>query len=128
MKNNLIRTSAECHRCVRLNGSVEYFVERYADPRKPRVTKLWVVNGEFAFKKQSEAFNFTSKLADEVGGGARATNGSYNTVIKSYSKSAYAKAFPEKGTWPGDQSYTAALLQQRSQEERLQCLIGAATI
>lgn len=85
-KNNLIKTSTLVHRCVRELGNVEYFITRYADPRKPRITKLFVINGKFEFKRQRDASSFVWRLADDLGGSGPCTMKSYDTIIKSYNQ------------------------------------------
>jgi hypothetical protein len=85
----LIKVSTKVQQNWRQAGQVEYIVERYADPKKPNVTKLWVVNGEHEFKRQRDYFTFTSRLCDEIGGliqdGALAEQ-NFSKVIKSYSE------------------------------------------
>lgn len=89
MKNRLIKVSAKAERNVRQAGQVEYIVERYADPKKPNVTKLWVVNGTQEFKRQRDYFTFTSQLCDQVGGliqDSELTEQNGHKVIKTYSE------------------------------------------
>ena len=95
MKNKLIKVSAEVQMNWRQAGQVEYIVERYADPKKPTVTKLWVVNGEHEFKRQRDCFAFTGKLADQVGGlinDSELANQNYRKIIKTYSEELLAAA------------------------------------
>ena len=96
MKNPLIKVSARFHRYIRPRGNVEVLVERYADPRKPNLCKLWVVNGEHQFKQLIQCKSFEIKLADEVGGSEPMTDETYkaawNKVIPTYTEEARAAA------------------------------------
>ena len=89
MKNQLIKVSTTTQQNWRQAGQVEYIVEKFADPKKPNVTKLWVVNGTHEFKRQRDYFTFTSRMSDEIGGliqdGDLASQ-NFSKVIKSYSE------------------------------------------
>lgn len=95
-KGKLIKISSQFHLFVRHAGCVEIIEERYADPRKPNLCKLWVVNGGHEFKKQWDSRCFMSKLADEVGGDQKLTNetyrAAYDNIIPTYTPEAKAAA------------------------------------
>lgn len=92
MKDKLIKISAEVQKNWRQHGHVEYIVERYADPRKPNLTKLWVVNGEHEFKRNRDCFAFCCSLSDEAGGAGTPSNESWGKPIKTYSEEVYRAA------------------------------------
>jgi hypothetical protein len=89
-KEKLIKISAQFHKYVRHAGCVEILEERYADPRKPNLCKLWVINGVHEFKQRGHARTYMSMLADRVGGDQKLTNDTYkaawNNVIPTYSE------------------------------------------
>lgn len=85
-KEQLVRTSCQVHHFLREKCYVEFFIERFAKADKPKLTKLWVVNGEHEFKKEKEAHNFASRLCDQFGGTGKCTLESYSTTVKSYTK------------------------------------------
>lgn len=63
----LIKISSQFHLFARHAGCVEILEERYADPRKHNLCKLWVVNGVHEFKQRGHARTYMSMLADRVG-------------------------------------------------------------
>ena len=85
-KEKLVRTSCQVEKILREKCYVEYFIERFAKADKPNLTKLWVVNGEYEFKKQRDAHCFLARLGDQFGGAGKCTMESYNTTVKSYTK------------------------------------------
>jgi hypothetical protein len=96
MNDKLIKISAQFHRYIRPAGSVEILEERYADPRKPNLCKLWVINGKHEFKQRGHANTYMIMLADRVGGDQELTEEAYkaawNKVIPTYSEEARAAA------------------------------------
>jgi len=95
-KKQLVKVSAEFHQFTRHAGNVEILLERYADPAKPNLTKLWVVNGDQQFKQRGQAHTYMVHLADRVGGDQKITNESYaaaqDKVIPTYTEEAKAAA------------------------------------
>jgi hypothetical protein len=86
MNKNLVKTYAGIHRSWSIDGDVEYIVERYADPRKPNITKLWVVNGEHEFRRQKDCNAFCWRLEEQV-------DRVVGSVTKTYTQEAYNQAF-----------------------------------
>lgn len=91
-KAKLIKISSQFHKYARHAGCVEIIEEWYADPRKPNLCKLWVINGEHEFKQRGHAHTYMSMLADRVGGDQKLTDETYkaawNNVIPSYTEEA----------------------------------------
>jgi hypothetical protein len=91
-KGNLIKISSQFHRYARHAGCVEILEERYADPRKPNLCKLWVINGVDKFKQRGHAHTYMSMLADRIGGDQKLTDETYkaawNNVIPTYTEEA----------------------------------------
>jgi hypothetical protein len=85
-REKLVRTSCQVHKFLREKCQVEFFIERFAKADKPRLTKLWVVNGEHEFKKERDAHRFAIRLCDEFGGSGKCSMESYKTTVKSYTK------------------------------------------
>ena len=85
-KEKLVRTSCQVHKFLREKCYVEFFIERFAKADKPKLTKLWVVNGEHEFKKERDAHCFAVRLCDQFGGAGKCTMESYNATVKSYTK------------------------------------------
>lgn len=91
-KAKLIKISSQFHKYARHAGCVEIIEERYADPRKPNLCKLWVVNGTFRFTRQKYCRDYMGMLADVVGGTQKLTDETYkaawNNVIPTYTEKA----------------------------------------
>lgn len=95
-KKELVKISSQFRLYARHAGRVEILEERYADPRKPNLCKLWVVNGVHEFKQQGHAHTYMRMLADRVGGDQQLTNETYkaawDNVIPTYTPEAKAAA------------------------------------
>jgi len=89
-KGNLIKISSHFRRYITVGGNIEIIEERYADPRKPNLCKLWVVNGTHEFKREGHCRSFMSKLAGEVGGTEKLTDetykAAYNKIVPTYTE------------------------------------------
>ncbi len=86
--------SAQLHRYCRPGGNIEIIEERYADPRKPNLCKLWVVNGQHEFKKQWNCRSFMSELANKIGGDGKFPDDesfkqAYSKIIPTYTEEVY---------------------------------------
>jgi len=95
-KKELVKVSSQFRLLARHAGCVEIIEERYANPSKPNLTKLWVVNGVHEFKQQGHARTYMRMLADRVGGDQKLTDETYkaawDNVIPTYTPEAKAAA------------------------------------
>lgn len=98
-RDQLIKIGAQFHKYIRPAGSVEILEERYADPRRPNLCKLWVINGKHEFKQRGHAHTYMIHLADQIGGDQALADETYkaawnkwNKVIPTYTEETRAAA------------------------------------